>query len=411
VSDEELKSVGESSSPESAVPATAQRFEGGVTVDGNGTRLHPRRRQGLPIRAPTYGNNGFIYKANNSGTTGSTSPRWPMVIGTSTALDGSVTWDCYNIPHAYDIHVIDNKIIGAYGQDIAVVNAMTFDVSRNHCLGRNANRSTAKTFIDCEINTGNADLMQYFRVCDNIIDTRYGYLAAIGSFTMTGISVNGGNGTPGPNYGGGLISNNIIVGNDLGNFADADRTTTGIVTITMSHLTISNNTMWWCYQAGIAVLCDAGISGVEVPVQYVTVTGNRLFDCAGADGTYVIELTGAQNCMVTNNHCLNAGDLVDTVCIIERTAGSVACSSNFYDGNVLVGGPTGTVFQPQSGAVVGRNSINGVWVNGTSLVSLGGGAAATPGTVGGSGPVNAAQYGWEIEYASDGTKQFRPVWR
>ena len=33
---------------ESAVPATAQRFEGGVTVDGNGTRLHPRRRQGLP---------------------------------------------------------------------------------------------------------------------------------------------------------------------------------------------------------------------------------------------------------------------------------------------------------------------------------------------------------------------------
>lgn len=48
---------------------------------------------------------------------------------------------------------------------------------------------------------------------------------------------------------------------------------------------------------------------------------------------------------------------------------------------------------------------------GKATVALGGGAAATLGTIGGSGPGTAAQFAWEPVTLSDGSSGFLPVWK
>lgn len=69
----------------------------------------------------------------------------------------------------------------------------------------------------------------------------------------------------------------------------------------------------------------------------------------------------------------------------------------------LTASPTNVVYlAPGGGTGIG-------W--GTAAINLGGGAAATLGTIGGSGPAAAAQRKWLQVYEDDGTASFIPVWR
>ena len=307
------------------------------------------------LPATNYGNNGWLYKCTaieNDDKSGGTSPTWPTVQG-QTVQDNHVTWQAYQIPHAYDVHITDNKIIQSFWQPISVVNGLDLEISRNNILSRYPTNTTGMAYIDCEVNTGD-DLMQYFRVCDNIIDMRYGISPAVQASDMTGISINGGGGAFSNNFGGGICSNNVIIGNDLGNSVSL-LGVTGINLINLSHVICEGNIITGCYQGGI-----------EADGYYITVNSNRMLNCGNFPGNRTIILSNLYNSMIIGNHIYTITADGAAPNITELTN----CAGNFIDGNYLgFPGQTPTPFISTLGsASIGKNCINGTWRNGTTVV-------------------------------------------
>ena len=356
------------------------------------------------LSATNYGNNGWLYKCTavtGNAHSGGTSPTWPTVQG-QTVQDNNVTWEAYQIPHAFDVHITDNKVVNAFCQPIAVVNGLVFQVDGNHLIGRFTTDTTGEAFIDCEVNTGD-DLLQYWSVSNNKIDMRYGISPAVQASDMTGISINGGGGALSSNFGGGTCNNNVVIGNDMGNSVSL-LAVAGIVMINLDHAMCKGNVVIGCYQVGIET------SGANQTIQ-----GNHLLNCGNFPGNRAVYLSALTNSMITGNHVYTITGSGAAPEIIELSG----CSGNFIDGNYIgyPGASPAGVITTEGSSTVGRNCLNGVWCNGTAAVLPGAGASATLGAVGtggagiANGPQTATQYGWEAENASDGTLQWRPVWR
>ena len=70
-------------------------------------------------------------------------------------------------------------------------------------------------------------------------------------------------------------------------------------------------------------------------------------------------------------------------------------------------------------AIVGLTSADRVSIDqsgggvqfGLAVIAMGGGAAPTVGTIGGSGPATAGQNAWKKEFDSTGTAYYIPIWR
>lgn len=99
-------------------------------------------------------------------------------------------------------------------------------------------------------------------------------------------------------------------------------------------------------------------------------------------------------------------------------AASIDCSASVKNGISLVGAGTGNApkvtaasFGSDSNVDLTLGTVGSGLINiGYATTALGGGAAPTLGTIGGSGPATAAQNSW-LAIKINGTTSFLPVWR
>ncbi len=85
--------------------------------------------------------------------------------------------------------------------------------------------------------------------------------------------------------------------------------------------------------------------------------------------------------------------------LVSGTGTTAAGNTRLLSGATLVAQATPTTFEIATGA----------WLNVVKSAALGGGAAPTLGTIGGSGPTVAAQNKW-VEMQSNGTTVWIPAW-
>ena len=99
----------------------------------------------------------------------------------------------------------------------------------------------------------------------------------------------------------------------------------------------------------------------------------------------------------------------------------VPTANNLFGNNVSSSGVTGELLESGSADTVylGYGETQGQLKLGVSTdlkwgkttLALGGGAAATLGTIGGSGPATSTQFGWERFINSAGAASWIPVWK
>lgn len=195
------------------------------------------------------------------------------------------------------------------------------------------------------------------------------------------------------------------------------------------------------------ILDESGVarSGIFLDnVQWNTISGNRLFDCLKhgieidadshhnhitgngiiavsqtATNTYSgIYVAGDYNHIVGNS-CRKDGSSNKAKYGIEVVAGAtenkVLVNDLYLGGNTAnyIDGGTNTLFLGGGGATAGLLEMGAStdFQLGKALVALGGGAAPTLGTVGGSGPGAAGQNSWARMVDSSGTAFWVPVWK
>lgn len=172
---------------------------------------------------------------------------------------------------------------------------------------------------------------------------------------------------------------------------------------------------------GAAILTVASGTNELATAAKLTVGGQLVLSSSLGMTTAVSKLIpGATSFSHRNN-----ADTFDNLLITD--AGVVATR-----GAITTAGAAGDVILPNAASIRGVNAAAGTTKKllrfnaadrveicpdgddltfGGSLPALGGGAAPTLGTIGGTGPAAAAQFGWMKFYTSGGTAFYCPTWR
>lgn len=204
------------------------------------------------------------------------------------------------------------------------------------------------------------------------------------------------------------------------------------------------------------VTVAGGLSWIKTKALGASIAGNYFATAGGGASDYAINITGCQGVSICGGNrfddkavnqssscsgvviCGNDITLGSTAIAVTGTQPIIFGNNGFtdtYGGNISIGGVAGpqVLFQPSSGATKqAQVQQSGNFLNFNdngianrfiidlttgqlqvckALVSLGGGSAATLGTVGGSGPATAGQNTWMQFSDSTGANCWVPIWK
>lgn len=174
----------------------------------------------------------------------------------------------------------------------------------------------------------------------------------------------------------------------------------------------------WCDQASV----PAWNNSTTYPSGYVVSSGGVLWK-AIVTNTNVTPAVGATWVQRTYSGTNNLAVGIDFSSIGTTTMGRMASAIRLRSTQYVhweETGAVGTAFDAvnailnlcsnQGSQVFGVEVATGIGHWSQAAIALGGGAAATLGTIGGSGPTTAAQAGWE-KVVLNNTTYWRPLWR
>ena len=158
--------------------------------------------------------------------------------------------------------------------------------------------------------------------------------------------------------------------------------------------------------------------GVKYGIRYIGTAGEGYPELFRADQNGIAQARGVRP-MADVLYDLGSGSLRwNDIWSVRTLAGSGSASvpGHSFTGDTDTGlfqGTTDVIDATTGGTIALRIDANGLLDfkrTGTQFVALGGGAGATLGTIGGSGPAAAGQRSW-LKIMEDGTADFVPVWR
>jgi len=293
---------------------------------------------------------------------------------------------------ANGVRFLNNTMIEAGTQNIAVVNAKHIEIRGNYMLSGGAGSPPAagSTFIDLETNTG-LDHLEDFDISYNIIDVRGGYPAN----GYAGIQVGGGGDLA--RCQNGTISYNKILGDNTTN-------ATAISMGLLRNVRVQGNTITGFSQSGI----DVGTS------KEIEICDNQLINVLTANdavGTG-IELINTQRCTVHDNTFINrSGNTNWEPGMNERDeAGDPPAENYFWNNRFLHVGDGNALHDVKVQLVAASSRVWNTTINSDTFDSIAGvptaaalQAAMTPSTRGASLPAAATLLGVGAVYDSQPT--------